>query len=244
MSDVEKVRLEKVASWLSMDQGMQGRMTYWCAVELAKLAQKTSCLELGCADGYSTEVLAPHFQRFVAVDGSDDFVNRARQRITQHIQTPQVEFVCSLFEDLDLKGERFDTVICSNILEHVEDPVAILRLVAERFVAPGGAILVAVPNADSLHRRAAVYMGLLPANNALNERDQMLAHRRVYTPRTLRADIEAAGLKVGRTGGIFLKVLSNAQLEAQWTPEMIEAYYQLGFEFPDVCAEIYAECFA
>jgi hypothetical protein len=40
-------------------------------------------------------------------------------------------------------------------------------------------------------------------------------------------------------GGYWLKPLSNAQLEAHWTPEMLEAYMQVGERYPDIAAEIY-----
>jgi len=48
-----------------------------------------------------------------------------------------------------------------HVLEHVDDPVAVLRLV-KSWLKPGGRVLAAVPNARSIHRQAAVIMGLLP----------------------------------------------------------------------------------
>src|SRR5262249_7120392 len=43
-------------------------------------------------------------------------------------------------------GAEFDLVLLSHVLEHVREPVAVLRRAAE-FLAPGGTILVATPNA-------------------------------------------------------------------------------------------------
>lgn len=46
--------------------------------------------------------------------------------------------------DADL-GERFEVVFIGDVIEHVENPAALLRF-ARRHVAPGGRILVATPN--------------------------------------------------------------------------------------------------
>jgi 2-polyprenyl-3-methyl-5-hydroxy-6-metoxy-1,4-benzoquinol methylase len=171
----------------------------------------------------------------VAVDASEEYVLATRAKVSSKTRVIQ-----AFFEELEF-DETFDTIVMGHILEHILDPVALLAR-AQQWLSPNSAILVIVPNAWSLHRLAAVEMGLLASPEQLNETDHRLGHRRVYTPETLRADIEKAGLVVGQTGGIFLKVLSNSQLENQWSPEMIEAYYKLGFRFPEYGAEIYAEC--
>src|SRR6201999_2092727 len=110
--------------------------------------------------------------------------------------------VNSLFETFRPEG-TFDAIIMEHVLEHVEDPVAILRL-ATPWLAPDGVIVVGVPNADSFHRLAAVKMGLLADVHELNARDHEVGHRRVYDWDGLRADIAAAGLAVAHMdGGVF-----------------------------------------
>ena len=64
-----------------------------------------------------------------------------------------------LFEDFR-PAEAFDVVVMEHVLEHVEDPVGILKL-AKPWLAPGGQVVIGVPNAHSFHRLAAVKMGLL-----------------------------------------------------------------------------------
>ena len=36
-----------------------------------------------------------------------------------------------------------------------------------------------------------------------------------------------------------MKPVSNAQIEASWTPEMVEAFMVLGERYPDIAGEIY-----
>jgi hypothetical protein len=82
-------------------------------------------------------------------------------------------------------------------------------------------------------------MGLLPTEDALNETDAHHGHRRVYSRAELEADFATAGWTVTRTGGYWLKPLSNAQIAEQWTQEMLDAYMELGERYPDSAAEIY-----
>jgi 2-polyprenyl-3-methyl-5-hydroxy-6-metoxy-1,4-benzoquinol methylase len=146
----------------------------------------------------------------------------------------------SLFEQFT-PTQKYDNIVMAHILEHVEDPVQILQLAAS-WLLPGGRILVIVPNAQSLHRLAGVKMGMLDAPTDLNEDDIRIGHRRVYTPETLEADVSAAGLRLIKRDGIFLKPLSNKQIEDAWSQDLIEAYYELGKDFPDLATEILLVC--
>jgi SAM-dependent methyltransferase len=52
-------------------------------------------------------------------------------------------------EDYELDGEPFDLITLSHVLEHLHDPRAVLERLAA-LAAPGGGLLVEVPNADDL----------------------------------------------------------------------------------------------
>ena len=110
-----------------------------------------------------------------------------------------------------------------HVLEHVQDPVDIL-LRARGWLKPGGLIFAAVPNAQSLHRQAAVIMGMLPKVDALNAMDLHHGHRRVFNPETFRLAFTQAGLQVDIFGGYWLKPLANGQIESHWNSAMIEAF--------------------
>jgi trans-aconitate methyltransferase len=190
-------------------------------------------LELGPAEGQMTRLLLDCFTSLTVVDGSADLL--------AHIPDSKgLTKVQSLFEQYT-PGRTFTTILMEHVLEHVDRPIELLRR-ARSWLAPGGRILAGVPNGLSIHRRVAVKMGMLQEPCELNPRDRALGHRRVYTPDGFRADIEAAGLRIVASGGVFFKPLSNQQIESHWTPEMIRGFYELGKDFPDVAAEIYAVC--
>jgi len=208
----------------------------YCLDTLKDYFKGETCLELGCAGGLWTEHLVNYFKRVIAVDGDLELVRETRNRIKSN----NLEVVCSLFEELE-SNEKFDTILMAHILEHVADPILILRK-AKNWLNDDGVILVVVPNANSLHRQAGVKMGLLKRIDELNEVDKKIGHRRVYTWETLKRDIESTGLKIKKMGGIFLKPLTNAQIEAWFTKEMMDAFYELGKEYPEIAAEIYVVC--
>jgi 2-polyprenyl-3-methyl-5-hydroxy-6-metoxy-1,4-benzoquinol methylase len=133
---------------------------------------------------------------------------------------------------------QYDFILMDHILEHVADPVPVLKKV-KTFLKEDGVFIVGVPNAKSFHRLAAVKMGYLKSIYELNQRDHELGHYRVYDFDSLERDVKAAGFNVREKTGVFFKPLSNKQIQENWNQDMIEGFYQLGFDFPDHTAEIY-----
>ena len=230
----EQERLRLVAQWYSNRTGFYSQLVVFGFRSLEPYFLPGNVLEMGSADGQMTELLEGVFEDISVVDGSQEYVAAIRGRM------PAVKAYASLFEDFD-PPEAYDNIVMAHILEHVEDPVAILRRAAA-WLKPGGRIQIIVPNAHSVHRLVGVKMGLLAASTDLNEDDVRIGHRRVYTPGTLQEDVSAAGLRVVDRGGIFFKPISNRQIEESWTQEMIDGFYELGKDFPDLATEIHLVC--
>ena len=228
---LERERLERIAadSWYA--KGVNAASVAHSGEIFARHFRGTSCLELGPAEGVMTELLLQSFPLLTLVDGSEQFCDQLRERF------PDATVVRSLFEDFSPE-RQFDAIVLGHVLEHVADPSALLTS-AREWLAPDGAIYAAVPNARSLHRQAAVLMGLLGSEHELNETDLHHGHRRVYDPESFRSDVLGAGLRIKVFGGYWLKPLSNAQIDETFTPEMIQAFMRLGERYPDIAAEIY-----
>jgi len=76
--------------------------------------------------------------------------------LCEHYNAKGFDFRCvDATSDVDL-GERFDRVFIGDVIEHVNDPIALLNF-AKRHLRPGGRILVTTPNPFAprfrLHRR-------------------------------------------------------------------------------------------
>jgi SAM-dependent methyltransferase len=195
-----------------------------------------SLLELGLGHGITTGVFEQHFKRHVVVDASPAVIENFRQKFPRS----KVEIAESYFETFDT-SERFDVVVFGYILEHVDDPVAILKHF-RRFLAPGGRMFLTVPNAEVLNRKLGHLAGLLPDMQLLSEHDLLLGHKRYYTVESLQKDIREAGYEVRRLEGIYLKPFTTSQMMSLKLDEkVIEALCLAGIDYPELSCGILAE---
>ncbi|WP_243546897.1 class I SAM-dependent methyltransferase [Pseudodesulfovibrio tunisiensis] len=188
-------------------------------------------LELGPAEGLMTEQLVALGKSITVVEGALGFCEIIKKRC------PAVKIIHSLFEDFSTT-ETFDHIILGHVLEHVKNPVGILKQIS-RFLTPQGTILSAVPNARSIHRQAATIMGITSSEYEASAKDKRHGHQRIYSPESFRSDFVQAGLKIDHFGGYWLKPLADKQIEQSWSTEQLAAFMVLGERYPDIAAEIY-----
>ncbi|MDL5032859.1 class I SAM-dependent methyltransferase [Pelomonas sp. APW6] len=203
--------------------------------------RKGSLLELGCAKGDLTRRLRPHFDDVTCVEAADDALAVARERLGA-----DVTLVPGLFEDVQLP-RRYDNIVMTHVLEHLDDPVRVLRRVNEEWLAPGGRFFLACPNANAPSRQIAVKMGLISHNSAVTPAEAEHGHRCTYALDTLERDATAAGLRVVHRSGIFFKALANFQWDRLLktdiiSPAYLDGCYALGQQYPDLCSTIYLVC--
>ena len=197
--------------------------------------QGEKALEMGVADGEMTAAIATHFRHLTLVDGSRLHLEQTAARLAK-LGVKGVEAVHSLFENYTPTAD-IDAIFMVHILEHLDDPLSVLRRVAG-WLAPGGRVFIAVPNCNSLHRHIGVKMGLLPRIDALNEQDRLLGHVRVYNPDLFRSHVTEAGLREVHFSGLMVKPVDNRQMQT-WPPELINALFAISDNFPEICSEIY-----
>ncbi len=231
MINEELAQLDSISRSSIYSSGVMTPAIQHCFKILQRFLNGSRVLELGPAEGVMTELLSKTGKDLTLVEGSSVFCENLRQRF------PNANVVHTLFEQFEPK-ERFDTIVLGHVLEHVQNPDQILRRV-HTWLKPGGRIFAAVPNARSVHRQAAVLMGLLPQEDTLNDKDIHHGHRVVFNPETFRAAFTKAGYNIDVFGGYWLKPVSNSQIENSWSPAMVDAFMQLGERYPDIAAEIY-----
>jgi ubiquinone/menaquinone biosynthesis C-methylase UbiE len=213
----------------------------WFQIRLGELLQPLvrgkSVLDVGCAMGVMTAWLAEVAASVDMLDGSEAYIEAARNEAA--LARPHVRFFCSLFEEF-VPDRSYEVVSCSHVLEHVIDPVDLLRRM-KSWLAPDGVVIACVPNALSAHRLLGVEMGLSATPYELSERDKWGGHRRVYDAQTFSQDIHSAGLVHGPLKGIMLKPFPNAQMTS--LPEsIVQGLLRVGSLIPNHASEIYYEC--
>lgn len=200
-----------------------------------------SAISLGIGHGgvctRLASLLGSTLERYTVVEGSGAILREFQGRSPS---APGLQFVHGLFEEFS-PGQPVDAVEMGFVLEHVDDPVGLLRQYAS-YLAPRGTLFIGVPNALSLHRRLGVAAGLLADPFALNESDRQLGHKRYFDLDSLRRAVAEAGLVPRRTEGIYLKPLSTGQLQSLALPRnVLLAMFRVGEAYPELCNGIYLE---
>ena len=171
---------------------------------IRQIPSEACVLELGYGDGLVTAALAKSGCKLTMLEGAKTLVDRAQSK------HPNIQCEHCLFEEY--KASRpYDVILASHVLEHVDDPQVILRLMSQ-WLNETGEIIIVVPNRNSIHRQLAVIMGLQPELDSLSARDLMVGHQRVYSLQSLAQDIDQADLKLVHSYGFFLKVLPNSMM--------------------------------
>ena len=203
--------------------------------------QPGSLLELGSFRGDFTHRFLSYFDDITCIEASGDAIKEAQGRLGE-----KVAFIHSSFETLKLQ-RRFDNIVMTHVLEHIDDPVAVLKRVNEEWLADDGRFFLVCPNANAPSRQIAVKMGLISHNAAVTPAEAEHGHRRTYSLDTLERDARSAGLNVLHRSGIFFKALANFQWDRLLktdiiSKEYLEGCYQLGQQYPDLSSSIFLMC--
>ena len=94
--------------------------------------------DLGCGTGQLTEVVAPHVTRVISVDGSEDMLDAARQRLSG---ATNVDIRKGELEGLPIEAGELDVAVLSLVLHYSAEPPRALAEVG-RVVREGGRVLV------------------------------------------------------------------------------------------------------
>jgi 2-polyprenyl-3-methyl-5-hydroxy-6-metoxy-1,4-benzoquinol methylase len=200
-----------------------------------------SFLELGSFEGEFTKRFLPYFDDITCVEASDEAIQVAQKKLGT-----KIKFVNSLFETVTL-SQKYDNIILTHVLEHIDDPVAVMKRINDEWLSDTGRFFLVCPNANAPSRQIAVKMGLITHNAAVTPAEKEHGHRITYTLDTLERDAKAAGLNVVYRTGIFFKALANFQWDRLLntdiiSPAYLEGCFQLGQQYPDLCSSIFLMC--
>lgn len=213
-------------------------MHQFCLQKFASFLRDKHILELGCYHGAMTRELALRGSHVHALDIDPECL-----RITQSALSDldNVSYIEATFEEFEMPG-NVDLVYFSHALEHTQDPLRTLRNIRARLT--NQRMIVVVPNGNSLSRRIAEKMGLLPHRLCVTEFEKQIGHHITFTLSILENMAVSAGFSILSAGGIFPKIFSNGQLDACMQSGIIDASFlnalnDLSDAYTDLCASIY-----
>jgi SAM-dependent methyltransferase len=147
-------------------------------------------LDLGCRSGAVTRHYAQG-NRVVGVDVDRNALARIAEELGVETVWANAE------ERLPFDADRFDSVVCGELLEHVRDPADVLDEI-HRVLRPGGTLVGSVPNAYRLKSRLLFAAGRAPEDDP--------THLHLYSPAMLRELLARfADVQLHFVGGRYTK---------------------------------------
>lgn len=149
----------------------------WLYDRTAKFLGKR-VLEVGSGVGTYTKMLANR-EHVVATDIDEWHLDRLALTFHDCPNVTVKRLDLNQFNSADFKDDAIDSILCMNVLEHVEDDEGALRRFNE-MLSVGGRVVLFVPAEPALY----------------GEVDRQLGHHRRYTKEGLRGIVERAGFRV------------------------------------------------
>src|SRR4030042_1850239 len=118
---LEKNKLEKISTWYSNRHwGFYTKLVYMGYLSLKRFFKKGNLLEIGPADGEMTRFLVNDFEDITIVDASQKYVEEIQNKF------PNIIGFVSLIEEFK-PPRKYDNILFTHILEHVEKPIMVLN---------------------------------------------------------------------------------------------------------------------
>jgi glycosyltransferase involved in cell wall biosynthesis len=185
-------------------------------------------LEIGAGIGNLTRVLLRRRKRYVATDLDREHLERLRVRLEGRPNLETARLDVSHPEDFTSLHGQMDTVVCLNVLEHIEDDHGAL-LSIHSVLMDGGIAVILVPEGQSMY----------------NSLDEELGHWRRYSESQLSQRMTEAGFvveallrfnRVSRPGwwlnGSVLKRRTISRLQLQNFDRMVWLFRRLDSYLP------------
>jgi SAM-dependent methyltransferase len=153
--------------------------------QLQRITTARTMLEVGCAAGYFLREARVRGWHVSGVELSPTMRKRAEHLVG-----------CPVYASLDeaaANARRFDCVAMFDVIEHLDDPLRVMRVMRDA-MSPDGVLVLSTPNfgAPEALRNPYTYRWFSPP-----------AHVSYFTPSTLRNCLERAGFEVVRLAGIL-----------------------------------------
>ena len=116
------------------------------ALDIAKDFKPKRILDLGCLEGYAVLTILNHIPGAsgVGVDLSEDGVSMGGKRAKKY-NLDATFYQTTIEKFMETTDETFDFIMAFEVMEHVEDPLKVFKLI-DRIKTPDGQVLISTPD--------------------------------------------------------------------------------------------------
>ena len=173
-------KIAELASWLEGGIHPKHRITNYHQYFIDRVRSADRVLDVGCGIGYLAYHLAPQVREIFGIDFFEPSIIYAQK----HHQAPNLKFI---FGDINAFSfvDRFDKIVLSNVLEHIDDRVGLLTKLHQL----SDTILFRVPMED--RDWLTIYKKELGLEYRLDS-----THRIEYRLATLEVELAQAGWRI------------------------------------------------
>ena len=165
-------------------------------------------LDIGCGGGLVSEPVTRMGARVTGIDPGAENVEAARAHAAD--QGLAIDYRITTVEALAAERRQFDAVLCLEVVEHVPDPAAFLKLCAS-LVRPGGMMIV-----STINRTMKAYVLAIVGAEYVLRWLPVGTHQweRFVTPDEMSVHLRAAGLEAIQIEGMIYSLISDRWLLA------------------------------
>jgi 2-polyprenyl-6-hydroxyphenyl methylase/3-demethylubiquinone-9 3-methyltransferase len=129
------------------------RLAIWSEMIEQFVDPDANVLDAGCGSGVFSMLAAPEVRSVIGFDASPQMIALAEKRREQDRFTNVTFYVAALENLAAFSDRKFDLIMCSSVLEYVEDFWRAFEGLSE-VLSDNGVLLFSVPNGVSFYRKA------------------------------------------------------------------------------------------
>ena len=164
-------------------------------VQIQKLiGENKRILDVGCAGGEIMQYLKDHNNDVVGLDINEESVKLCEEKGLK-------VYLCDIEKESIPEIGIFDVIIMAEVLEHLIDPLVVLKNKVYPLIKSRGYLVISIPNSAYLKHRIKLLFGKIPdfgeyQGEIQEKRPYNLFHKTLFSLNSIKKTLEMAGFEI------------------------------------------------